>query len=353
MSKFIFDNIDKITFNNNNNYTSNQINEIRFDNNKIFTLDQDCLNSLKNNHRDSYKIVAERYIKNREIFELESYNNDYITLRNSHVNNNGIIVTSNQEIFINGGCLCKNENYNFENNIQKEENVISITSLWSSGIWHFPFEAFVALMTIPKDILCQSKIHVSDISNYIIEWLNFLHISESQIITGNIYAINLYLPRMGKCGNPYYSQVNWLKNIVSNTIIKQPFEYLILIKRNVHRKLNNYNELESLLQNFCNNKRLKLYIHDDCNLPSLLEQQQIFSKAKVVFSPHGAGGVNIISMRENAWYIEFLSIQDINICYSRLAYLCNINYKGISMSNLTIDLKKIHNVLFQLQYEIK
>ena len=348
MSKFIFDNINSIKYNESNN----QYNSIIKNNTLIFQLDEDCLKSLKNNHRESYKKIAERYIEHKIPFDIEKYNNDYIVLNDSFVNKNGIIFTSDKKIFINGGCLCGNINYLFKQKKKKIDSVISITSMWSNGIWHFPFEAFVSLMSIPKDILINTKIHIADKSNYIIQWLNLLNISETQLITGDIYAKTIYFPRMGKCGSPYYSQIKWLKNIINNNILNSQYEYVILIKRNNSRKLKNYNNLEVLLKNFCKNVNLNLYIHDDINLPSLLEQQQIFSKAKIVFTPHGAGGINIIAMKESSWYIEFLSVEDINLCYSRLAYLCNINYKGISMSNLTIDLNKVIKILFELKSKL-
>ena len=128
-----------------------------------------------------------------------------------------------------------------------------------------------------------------------------------------------------------------------------PYEYIILIKRNNRRPIKNYNQLEQLLVNFCKHTNLKLYIHDDNKLPPLIEQQQIFNKAKLVLAPHGAGGIHIPAMKSDSWYIEFLSIEDINICYTRLAYMCNINYKGVSMSNLTIDLMNVINILKELK----
>ena len=344
MKQFIFDNDNKLYYNNDENNNSTN-----FVNNKFFSFDNECLIALQNNNRDSYKKIAKNYIEHKQFFDIQPYNNDYIILNNSFVNTNGVILTENNKLFVNGGCLCGNINYLFKQNTKKINNVITITSLWSDGIWHFPFEAFVALMSIPKDILNKSKIHVSKISNYIIQWFNLLNIPQSQLITGDIYAETLYIPRMGKCGNPYYSQINWLKNIVNNNILDSPSKYVILIKRNNRRKLQNYNNLLTLLNNYCKTYNLNLYIHDDNNLPSLLEQQQIFSKAKIVFAPHGAGGINIIAMKEHSWYIEFLSVEDINLCYSRLAYLCNINYKGISMKNLTVDLNKIIKILIELK----
>ena len=348
MSKFIFDNISQVNYNKSNDKYKKTV----FKYTKLFSFDNDSLKSLYNNYRPSYKKLAEKNFEHDQIFEIEEYNNDYITLDNSFVNNNGVIITSNKEIFINGGCLCGNTSFSFKKNIIMVNNVISITSMWSDGIWHFPFESFVSLMSIPEDILHKSKIHVAKISNYVIQWFEFLNIPVSQLITGVIFAKTLHLPRMGLCGSPYFSQINWLKDIVStknNNLLNMPDKYIILIKRNNRRRLKNYNELEILLKKFCEQKNLYLYVHDDGDLPPLVQQQQIFSKAIAVFAPHGAGGINIISMKDTAWYIEFLSIEDINICYSRLAYLCNINYKGISMSNLTIDLNKINEILITLQ----
>lgn len=108
--------------------------------------------------------------------------------------------------------------------------------------------------------------------------------------------------------------------------------------------MQNYNQLYSLLNEFCKNSELTLYIHDDNQLPSLVEQQYKLNKAKIVFSPHGASGIHLICMQKGYHYIEMLSKEDINI-YSRLAYFCNINYKGISMEKNIIDLDKIKKAI--------
>lgn len=345
MSDFIFDKIR-------NTIENKSSNIYEFKNTASFILDEGCLKSLMLNHRQVYNNIASKYNTNDTIFEIEKYNNDYIELEKAFVNINGIIKTDNDEIFVNGGCLCGNKNYTFKNNVTYLDNVISITGLWADGIWHFPFESLVSLMSVPKHILKKCKIHVTKITNYIVEWFDILNINSSQLVTGDIYADTLYIPRMGKCGAPYYEQIIWLQDIVYNHIQKSKQEYIILIKRNNRRKLRNYDSLQHLLQSYCNKRNLSLYIHDDNNLPPLVIQQKIFSKAKAVFAPHGAGGINLIAMKNSSWYIEFLSTEDINICYSRLAYLCNINYIGLSMSNLTINLNKIIYVLNQLNTEL-
>ena len=339
MSKFIFDHVDNLEY-----HTDSQKDMI-FNPTRKFTFDDGCIKSLRQNHRDFYKNIAERYIKNEQLFTTESYNNDYIVLNKALVNINGIIINSDKRIFINGGCVCGNTNNAFVGKISKEDSVISIAALWAGEIWHFPFEALVALKSIPKKILDNSKIHVSNIKPYVVNWFNLINIPSSQLITGSVYAKKMYIPRMGKCGNPYFSQIRWLQDIVHTPLEKCDYKYVILIKRTNRRPLRNYSELEVLLQNFCRSSDLELYIHDDSQLPSLTEQHQIFNRAKFVFAPHGAAGIHIIAMKPDSWYIEFLSKEDVNICYSRLAYFSDVNYIGLSMENLTIDMKKITETL--------
>ena len=348
MNNFIFDKLKNKTVNNacSVDYIDN------FQNTCTFRLDEECVKYLMLNHRQSYKTIAKRYNVNEPIFDIEKYKNDYIRLDKAYANNYGVILTNNNETFLNGGCLCGNTNYSFGENVQYLDQVISITGMWADGIWHFPFEALVALMAVPEDILKNSKIHVAKISNFITQWFDILNIPSSKLVTGDVFAEKLYVPRMGKCGNPYYEQVLWLQNNIKKNIPEAKKEYIILIKRNNRRKLKNHDTLQSLLQSFCDNRNLSLYIHDDDNLPTLIEQQRIFSKAKAVFAPHGAGGINIIAMKTSSWYIEFLSTEDINICYSRLAYLCNVNYIGLSMSNFSINLNKIIKVLIDLNTKL-
>ena len=353
MKKFIFDNTNNLKyFQNTDDISQNLINIPEF------SLDNGCLLALQNNHRDEYKNIAKKYIQRESFFDIKTYQNDYIILDNSLVNSNGVIMTNNQ-IFLNGGCLC-NINNSFEGNIQRHDNVISISAMWSDGIWHFPFESLVALKVVSKDIIDKCNIHVSRINKYIIQWFELINIPSSKLISGNVNAKKLYIPRMGKCGHPYFSQIKWLQQIVHRHLINDDkFQYIILIKRNKKRPLKNHIQLEELLNFFCKRFNLKLYIHDDNNLPPLKQQQKIFNRAKYVFAPHGAGGIHLVSMREGSWFIEILSgnpirvnssiSSDINICYSRLSYLCSINYKGILMnSDSTIDLKKIEKVLKDL-----
>ena len=95
--------------------------------------------------------MAHSYIENKPNNHIKPYKNDYIILYDSFVNQNGVILTSDNERYVNGGCLCPSINHTFDKNVQHVDSAITITSLWSDSIWHFPFEAFVSLCD-SKDI---------------------------------------------------------------------------------------------------------------------------------------------------------------------------------------------------------
>jgi len=326
MSRFIFDNIEIF-----DEYFENKTPHDQFIKKNKFILDWD---------------------PNFTGYEIREYKHDYGILHNVFVNNDGVVITHDNKIMVNGACLCKKSNINNNGLHIYNENVITITGMWSYGIWHFPFESLTALSVIPEKILYNSKIHVGVINNYIIQWCDMLGIKKEQLITGNIRCNKVYFPRMGMCGNPYYSQILWIKELIQSNqreISEDEHDSLvILIKRNHTRTIINYSELENEIIKFSHKNEYNFYIHDDSCLPSLKEQQQIFSKAKYVFAPHGAGGIHLPALKNDCSYIEFLNEDNRNICYARLAYFLDISYYGITISNNKIDIERLNKLFNEI-----
>lgn len=216
-------------------------------------------------------------------------------------------------------------------------------------------ECLSSLMSINKKILYDKKIYiqVTQKTKYIVDWLKIINIESDRIIDGLCHGKEVYIPKLCKCGNPRYNEILWLKNNVNkiiNNIIdnNEKNNLLILIKRNNSRQLSNFTELLELVKNICNNNNLELYIHDDNNLPCLNNQFSIFNRAKYVFAPHGAGGIHLLSLNKDATFIEFLDIENINLCYTRLAYFLNVNYIAIPYKNKLINQEKINEILCKI-----
>jgi len=317
-------------------------------------LSPEVLQLMRSNSRDSYKKLAIK-IKNKENITdwRKLCKNRVITLKNTLITSNGIIINSQGIIWKMGGCVAdeqisKKQAIQYYNHIVKTQpqikKVVSIAALWAQGVWHFPMEALVALKLISN--FKDTYLHISEKKKLCLDWIKLtnIDISSDKILDKTVYAEELILPEMGRCGNPYYDQILWLREKVHYSIPNNSSQNLfILIKRNVKRSVKNHEIIEKICKNFCSKRNLQFYLHDDLFLPSLKEQMIIFNKAKFIIGPHGGGAINLIATKKKVCFIEFINTADINLCYMRLTNLLNIEYFGITYDlyegvNITLDL---------------
>lgn len=274
---------------------------------------------------------------------MTSYKNRCATLSN-------VTVTSTGKIFRNGHrigqiVVCSNFPDAEENKYiddRQHDLVVSISGVWSWGIWHFPCESFCALINtgIPTD----AKIHVNAATNYVRSWLKLIGIEDDRIIHGTVKAKTLIVPEQGACASPYPEQIDWLTNICRQDTELLPFRLLILSKRTKSRGWRNFKQVENVCVQLAQKLGLRLYLHDDSNLPSLKDQQRAFRNASIVVAPHGGGNVHILAMDEGTTLIEVMSVTHIERCFLRLAVYRNINYYGVNSVNGVVDLNSLIDV---------
>ena len=277
-------------------------------------------------------------------------------LHNALTNNYGAILNpSDCKLFRNGGCYFMHHGkiYKFLGKVHEHELVISLGS-GASGTWHFPMESVVALAYLPDDLLRQAYFLVPSASQYITQWLSTLGVPHNHIIQEpTVLAKTLLVPEMGRCSiqrcDPYLEQISWfVKRFTSlayhssdngrsgrsidtsvattpttNTTHRQPV--ILVIQRRNKRKVENFNAILELTRQFAVKNHMNVDIHDDENLPSLLEQIKQFTRADIIVAPHGAALLFSVFARPRACVIEFLNPGD-PYCYSRLAYIRNMSY---------------------------
>ena len=286
--------------------------------------------------------------------------NGIFTFAKTAVTSNGVIITTH-DYYLNGDCFkCSNNKWSkksalqfrkhLESKSKRYNKVITIAQLWGEGAWHFPIECLTALKNFYtfKDVY----LHINKKSKFCMNWIKFLNvpIKEENIIEGDIFANVLIVPEISGCGSPKYNQIIWLKNMILNRInFNNEHNLLILIKRNYKRQVSNHDEVVKLCNNYCNENKLKLYIHDDSKLPDLKTQFNFFNKAKLVIGPHGAGGVNLLSCKPKTTFIEFLLTEHINSCYIKLVSQVDINYYGIPYNRSGVDISILKKYLSQVK----
>ena len=273
---------------------------------------------------------------------MSSYKNRSAILEDVIVTRNGRLYKNNQLIGEIVGCKYDDikDSRMLDPNIYN--NVISISGIWTNGIWHFPCEAFCGLMKhkITEDM----KIHVHTKTPYVLYWLSLLGIKDQQVIDGNIRVKKLLIPELGAPGQPYPEQIDWLHNILKKSIDIYPDNLLIVIRRRNSRPILNHDEVYKRCHELAINKGLKIYVHDDNKLPSIKTQHSLFKCAKILVAPHGGGNVNLLAMDKNTTFVEIIDKSWPNICFMRLAYHRNINYYSVSSVDGNANIERLENV---------
>lgn len=83
---------------------------------------------------------------------------------------------------------------------------------------------------------------------------------------------------------------------------------------------------------------------------SIYQQSKIFSTAKIIVSPHGAGLSNLVFSSPNTKLIELFGMNYLNNCYCYLSGMMNIDYSYICSSrtegsNFYVDAQELNNKL--------
>ena len=94
-------------------------------------------------------------------------------------------------------------------------------------------------------------------------------------------------------------------------------------------------------------------VHDDENLPGVIEQLKYFSRAVCIVGPHGAGLTNILACKPYTYVIEAGYPRSMN-CYKNLCRNLSLNYTPIKLEKETqeINLQEV-TAMLPTQEELK
>lgn len=184
-----------------------------------------------------------------------------------------------------------------------------------------------------ESIIKKSFIHVTSRTSFVVSWLTALGIEPDRIIDSTVIAAKeLYVPEMGRCGAPFLSQLNWLQDRMAMLYPNQnpnnasDANSVVLIRRTRSRTVSNHMQVENTVKSFSAARGLPLQLHSDDHLPSLVDQIRIFSRARIVVAPHGAGELFINFLPPNSCVVELISASNTCLAYSRIAYVKRMHY---------------------------
>ena len=185
-----------------------------------------------------------------------------------------------------------------------------------------------------ESIVKKSFIHVTSRTPFVVSWLTALGIEADKIIDSTVIAAKeLYVPEMGRCGAPFLSQLNWLQDRMAmlypnhnNPNNSTGGNSVVLIRRTRSRTVSNHMQVENAVRSFSTARGLPFQVHSDDRLPSLVDQIQLFARARIVVAPHGAGELFVNFLPPNSCVVELISASNTCLAYSRIAYVKRMHY---------------------------
>ena len=225
------------------------------------------------------------------------------------------------------------------------KEVFVISSYWGGGFFHMSNDGLPRLVPYLPFLKANPaiKIHVLIYTRgkpysgpAYIRYFKLLGLSPSRLVKGSVRADIIYLPKGGNCymiGEPngqMFSQV--LRSSIRKLYpldVASPTKTLVLIQRTKSRQLVQHADIKTMLEGVAKQSGLQFEVYSDDPMPNERDTWLMFYRAVMIVAPHGAGLSNMLLSRPGVYVVEVLCADDINLCYSDLAFGQGNYYRGI------------------------
>ena len=192
--------------------------------------------------------------------------------------------------------------------------VLDVNYMWSSEYYHFFTEVLpnVLFLKEPHPIYCQ----VSPFTVPLFRWFGV----QNQVVSTLPHFASRIRAKYAECGNPSPEKIRALRAVVGSKIVPTK-QHGVLIHRRKGRALLNESEVLATLQTVYPDLEWKVF-----DIPDIEETVDIFSKAAIIVAPHGAGLTNMLFSAAGIPVVEFMPLEQPNVCYWHLSELLGNRY---------------------------
>jgi capsular polysaccharide biosynthesis protein len=135
-----------------------------------------------------------------------------------------------------------------------------------------------------------------------------------------------------ECGNPSPQKIQLLRNVIEQKVSFAKDIGILIYRREPYRQILNHDEVLKMLK--------EKYPHIEWQVfdrLSIDETANLFSKARVIVGPHGAGFTNMIFAPKGIDIIEFMPIESPNVCYWHLSEMLGNHYHIIECNTVNTN----------------
>lgn len=193
------------------------------------------------------------------------------------------------------------------------QHIIDVRFMWGYGFYHFITEVLPAVLEINKPD-CPILLNYCPFAERVFRWFGV----KNQLIYKMPAAVNvIYRMPVIECGLPSPRKLELIRSVIEKKISSPSKEIGVAIFREEHlRRILNFDEVVATLRAAFPDVEWHIY-----NKQPIEEAAELFSRAKYVFAPHGAGLSNIIFCSKGTIVIELIDLYKPNLCYWHLSEL--------------------------------
>lgn len=192
--------------------------------------------------------------------------------------------------------------------------VIDVNYMWSTEYYHFFTEVLPNVLFLKESspIYCQS-------SPFTVPLFRWFGVQNPVVSTPPRFASRIRAKYV-ECGNPSPEKIRAIRSVVGSKLIAERRDGILIHRQNTRTLLNEPEVLATLQAAY---PELEWKIFD---LPSIEETAELFSKAAIIVGPHGAGMTNMLFSSAEIPVVEFMPLEQPNICYWHLSELLGNKY---------------------------
>lgn len=306
-------------------------------------------NDIYNYEYKNFIITGEKIVEMMENHQKQFFKNFGDTDSISYVDVNTIYLQNNK-LCINGllvtEYLLNTFNQKF-NNLYAIDNAAVIFGYWGKNYYHILTEEIPNLIKINKYnktlpiIMNHNETYIKDILSVFKFENPILRLEKS-----NLYDIkSCYTTNITFSGKPSKYELELVRNyLVDKNIFKIKKQELgvIIYRIEDERRILNHNEMLNYLNNKYSDIKWVVF-----HTMLFLDTIDLFSKAKIIIAPHGAGLTNMMFSPTGCNIIELIPYSDPNECYYHLSSMLDHKYYCIVCEDTGKNNKKNMNIKFE------
>jgi len=219
--------------------------------------------------------------------------------------------------------------------------IINAFTLWGQGYYHFLTEVLPSVLEIAKPY----TIHTmgSKFAQQVFQWFNIKNTLNFDKPTFENVKES-YEQQYIECGNPSPQKIQLIRDVVCKKVSFTRTKGILIFRREAVRKILNSSDVLDMLKRVF--PTLEWVVFDVLPFD---ETVTLFSSAAVVVAPHGAGLTNMLFSDSGIRILEFMSLQNPNLCYWHMSELLKNQYYMIPCNtengNFQVDIPNVEALL--------